>query len=397
MKKFYILAAVALVASAACTKVDPVESALETPIGFNVVKYSAQTKASSYNSLLDEKADGAAIQSFKTNAWYHDGAGTYGSQAFMVDQVVAPENTTNPSYWAPTGRNYYWPKTGYINFFSYAGSPAPTAKAENSITYTSVSVVPASNILVADAAYRYKENTTNDDSIYQQNSVTKGVPTLFRHILAKVKFDVIFDASEVAPADTKDKWTVSITSASITVPQQGTISLTFTEPSGTTPATQKFNSSSVWGSLGNYTAIDNVTGTGANVASPENYEIDNAITLTAVGGTKSYEESRTAYSTTGKAAALIAESSVIPHTLTDNVTFTMTYKLAYSYNGGAPVQEVVTVPATKLTTFTPTISAWDMNTIYTYHIIIKPNENILFDPAVETWVPETNEPVYTVD
>lgn len=395
MKKFYILAAVALVASAACTKINPVESSPETPIGFNVVKYSAQTKA--YNSLLDEQAAGAAIESFTTNAWYHDGAGTYGSQAFMVDQVIAPENTTDPSYWAPTGRKYYWPKTGYINFFSYAGSPAPTAKAENSITYTAVSVVPNSNILVADAAYRYKENTTNDGNIYQQNSVTEGVPTLFRHILAKVKFDVIFDASGVLPADTKDKWTVSITSASINVPQQGTINLTFTEPTGTAPATQKFDAANAWGSLGVYTAINNVTGTGANVASPENYEINGAITLTAVGGTKSYEESRTEYSATGKAAALIAESAVIPHTLTENVTFTMTYKLAYSYDGGAPIQEVVTVPAKKLTEFAPEVTAWAMNTIYTYHIIIKPNETILFDPAVETWVPETNEPVYTVD
>ena len=36
-----------------------------------------------------------------------------------------------------------------------------------------------------------------------------------------------------------------------------------------------------------------------------------------------------------------------------------------------------------------------MNTKYLYHIIIKPNEPIIFDPAVETWVAETNEPEYT--
>lgn len=392
MKKLFILAAAAVVALAACTKTEVERN--DSLIGFRVVKYTAQTKA--YNSLLDETANGSAVESFKTNAWYHDAAGTYGSQVFMADQVIAPENTTDPSYWAPQGRNYYWPKTGHINFFSYAGYPAPTAKAEGSITYTDVAIDTLANILVADAAYHYKENTTNDNTIYQQNQVTEGVPTLFHHILAKVKFDVIFDAKNgMANVDSKDKWTISITEASVNIPQQGTIALTFTEPSGTTPATVKFDNTCAWASLGNYKAIRKVIGTGANVASPENYEIDDAITLTAVGGTLSKEETRDEYNTTGTPATLIGLSSVIPHTLTDDVTFSMTYKIAYSYDGAAPVQEVVTVPATKLTAFAPSIAAWNMNTIYTYHIVIKPNAPILFDPSVETWVPETDEPVYT--
>ena len=63
----------------------------------------------------------------------------------------------------------------------------------------------------------------------------------------------------------------------------------------------------------------------------------------------------------------------------------MTYKLAYRYNNGTPVQEFITIPETKLTDFAPSITAWAMNTIYTYHVIIKPNEQVLFDPAVETW------------
>ena len=394
MKKLFILAAAAVVALAACTKTQMVDTP-SREVSFKIANYTAQTKA--YNSLLDETADGNPIVSFTTNAWYHDGAGSYGSQVFMADQVIKPENTTDPSYWAADGRKYYWPKTGYVNFFSYAGSPAPTAKAEGSITYTNVAVVPASNILVAEAAYRYTENTTNDSAIYQQNSVTEGVPTLFHHILAKVKFDVVLDAKTgMTNPDSKDKWTVSITSASINVPQQGTINLTFTDPSS--KGTAKFANTCKWASLANYTAISNVTGTGANVASPENYEIDDAITLTAIGGKISKEESRTEYNDdTKKPAELIAESAVIPHQLGNDVTFTMTYKLAYSYDGGAPIQEVVTVPATKLTTFAPQIDTWEMNTIYTYHIIIKPNAEVLFDPAVETWVAETNEPVLTVD
>lgn len=396
MKKYFIIAVAALVASAACTKVETIDNTPDTLIGFNVVKYAGQTKAATYNSLLDEKVNDTTITHFKTNAWFH--AEGYAAQAFMVDQIILPDDDANtasaPTCWAPFGRNYYWPKTGYINFFSYAGLPAPTAKAENSLTYSAVAVTPGSNILVADAAYRYTQNAASV-APYGQNAVSEGVPTLFRHILAKVKFDVVFDAKTGMTANDKDKWTVSITSASINVPQQGSITLNFTDPTST--GTAAHANTDAWASLGNYTAIDNVTGTGANVASPENYEIDDAITLTAVAGKKSDDENRTNGTDAGTPAKLIAESAVIPHTLGNDVTFSMSYKLAYSYDGGTPIQENVTVSNVKLTEFAPSISAWAMNTIYTYHVIIRPNKVILFDPAVETWAPEADEPVYTVD
>ena len=384
MKKYFIFAIAALAASAACSNVETLDTPKDTLIGFNVVKYAAKTRA--YNSLLDEfyyqGADTTMIESFTTNAWFHDGAAAYGPQQFMSDQTIAPDDASDPSYWSPSGRNYYWPKTGYINFFSYAGSPVPTAKAENSLTYANVSVVPGSNILVADAAYRYSAN--NDPATYGQNSVTKGVPTLFRHILSRVKFDVVLDAKNgMANPDSLDKWTVTITSASINVPQQGTIRLTFEDP-GTTE-TVKFDTDSVWTGLGSRTDIDKVAGD---------------VVLTAVGG-KISDTTVVEGSATGIAAELIAESSVIPHTIwvadTDSVTFTMNYTIAYQYDGGTAITEDVTVPATALKTFTPTITSWAMNTKYTYHIIIKPNGAVLFDPAVETWVEETDEPSYTVD
>ncbi|MCR5326728.1 MAG: fimbrillin family protein [Bacteroidales bacterium] len=370
MKKYFIIAVAALVASAACTK--NITETPESAISFEVVKYTPQTKA--YNSLLDEYAAGSAIQSFTTNAWFH-GSGTYGTQQFMNDQAIVPDNTTDPTKWAASGRLYFWPKTGYINFFSYAGSPVPTAKAEGSITYNAVTVNTNSNILVADAAYHYNQNTTNDASIYQQNSVEKGVPTLFRHKLAKVKFDVIFDASEAN--DDKYAWTATITAASVTVPQQGSLTVSFAEPAGTSAATVA--GTGAWSSLGSYNAVDKVSGN---------------IVLTAKGGNKS-DGSTTDGTAAGTAVELIAESAVIPHTLTDNVVFNMSYTLSYSYNGGTAISEDVVIDATKLTVFTPSVAAWAMNTIYTYHIIIKPNGTILFDPAVETWVPESDEPSYT--
>ena len=70
MKKFFILAAAAVVATAACTKSEVVE-APEKAISFEVAKYATATKAASYNSLLDETANGAAVTNFYTNAWFH--------------------------------------------------------------------------------------------------------------------------------------------------------------------------------------------------------------------------------------------------------------------------------------------------------------------------------------
>ena len=397
MKKLFIIAAAALVALAACTKTEKVSTNDDALIGFNVVKYTGQTRA--YNSLLDEQADGAQIASFTTNAWFHDGADAYGSQAFMADQEITPENTTDPSFWSPTGRNYYWPKTGYINFFSYAGSHTASAVVENGISFTDAAIDTLSNILVADAAYRYSRNTTNDSSIYQQNSVEKGVPTLFRHILAKVKFDVIFDAkTDMVNPDSKDKWTVTINSASINVPKSGSIDLTFTNPvnasSEPITGTAKFNENyDDWTIAADWADAAATTRTIRKAEGKGDAPVK-AIILTSIGGKKSVLETADGYSDDGEANVLIGESAVLPYDLTDDVTFAMTYKLEYQYDGGTPISEDIVIEPTKLTDFAPSIDHWDMNTVYTYHIIIRPNAQIIFDPSVETWAPEAEEPVY---
>ena len=375
MKKFFILAAAAVVATAACTKSEVVE-APEKAISFEVAKYATATKAASYNSLLDETANGAAVTNFYTNAWCHTTG--YSAQQTMADQSIVPNDATNPTQWNTDGRTYYWPKTGYLNFFSYAGYPLPTAKAEGSVTYSGVTVDRNANILVADAAYGYKENTTNANPPYQQNSVTKGVPTLFHHMLSRVKFDVIFDASAIT--DASYAYTVTIKTASISVPQVGTLAVNFTEPANvaTTPQVVALSTTG-WSSLGSYAAIDKVSGD---------------VVLTAKGGNKS-DGSTTDGTATGTPVELITESSAISHALSDDVTFSMTYTFSYKYGSEAPVTEDVTITATKLKEFAPSVSTWAMNTKYLYHIIIKPNEPIIFDPAVETWVAETNEPEYT--
>lgn len=358
MKKYIIIAAAALVAAAACSEV---ENKLETPeeaISFKVVDYSAATRARE-TSLITE-----GYEQFTTFAWIHaDGAET--GTPFMNAEIV--KWNANTTEWAPSSRPYYWPKseTSYINFFSFAGTDVPTTmNTEGEITLANVTVKKASNVLVADAAYGYKNNS---NAKYKLDGVKEGVPTLFRHMLAQVYFDVKLDATVVD--DAKYKFTAVINELTLTSKNTGAISLKFTDL-GNTPGQKKFESENGW-ELGE--------GTGS-LAKTEN------VTLTATG-TKTAPESGF--------QKLMDWSSVMPQVLsvttdattTDNVFVTFKYTLTTQYDTNDPYDEVITVSNVPLSKFTPTVTKWDMNTRYTYHITINPvsGEKILFDPAVEAW------------
>ncbi|MBO4340635.1 MAG: hypothetical protein J5835_04320 [Bacteroidales bacterium] len=360
MKKLFVIA-IAVLAAAACSKTEVNDFTTQQAISFKVAHYASQTKADDHGhtSLVDE-----GFTSFKTNAYFYTPGKSV--QTFMADETIAWDDTNDE--WKPSAREYYWPKTGYINFFSYAGTIEPTEKSEGTFTYTDAVIVPlttvspaatASNILIADAAYGYSQNVT--PASHGLDGVSKGVPTLFRHMLAKVQFDVIVDATEVT--DDKYEYTATVDTVVVSYRNEGSLAVSFTAPdfsSAVTPQTKAWTSA-VWTPK----AVENVTLS----------EVAGTIAPSAVGGEK-----------TATPVSLVAESVVLPQNLaTTAVTFTMTYEFSYTYDGGTPVSETVTVPVTAITTLAPSITAWNMNTIYKYHVIIKPNGPVRFDPAVETW------------
>lgn len=399
MKKYIIIAAVALVASAACTKVQTDETS-QREISFELAKYSTLTRANE-TALNAELVNGNPITDFYTNAWYHADASA-AAQAFMNDQKISyvAGDATTAAKWAPNGRTYFWPKTGYINFFSYAGAPAPTAKAENTLTYgTSASpltIGTGDNVLIADAAYAYSDNNTvNDDPYWHKENVAEGVPTLFRHALAKLTVDVKFDATGI-----EDKYTfeVDVISANVKVNNKGNLAVEFTPQ--TTKGTAQWSTPAAADKIGwapanvEYVAIDapSTAISGTLDATPD---------IECVGGT-----------VTGSAVntplVLIAENTVMPQAMTDNAVLNITYKLRTTYTDSAhpelntTITEEVPLSNIKLSSFkymnnnVPTaITEWDMNTKYTYHITIRPGGVVLFDPAVEPWVVEANQPGYT--
>lgn len=361
MKKIYIFAVAALTLFAACTKVETVESAPDQAISFQVANYTGQTKAGE-TSLKDE-----GFQLFKTYAWYT--SSTNVNQEFMTPATVEWNGTSKE--WAPTDRAYYWPKTGYVNFFSFAGNHLPdavdlngSAQAEAHYT-TAITVATDDNILIADGAYGF---FNNNGAIYKKDGVTQGVPTLFRHMLSRVKFDVKVDAT--GSVDNKDHWKVTVNSATLSYRNQGKLEVVFpSTPSITLGADGKPTAA---GQTLKYTTA---TWTPESVTNATLNKVTSAVVVEADGTQASAAEE------------LIADSVVMPQTIaTTNVTIALNYTIEYTYNGGTATSETVPVAATALTAFTPSIEAWAPNTIYTYHITIIPTENrILFDPAVEAW------------
>ena len=398
MKKYFIIAAAAVVAMAACSKVedDFNPTADNNKIGFEVANYTRQiqTKAS---AITDE-----SIYSFHTVANQFP---TVGNPVVFMDvnilpwhvegstrtQVTAPAaNETLPliNVWAPSD-DYYWPKTGWINFYSFAGTHTPTVgntasdKKTVTLTYSNAVIASDSNILVADAALHYGRTNSQTETHQVDNSetaghVTKGVPTLFRHQLAKLVIDV-----EARTTDDKisqnTTWKVQVLSVSadnssyisqIKPVCRGTLVLTSAEPANATTNTyawEKTNESAT-----------NISGWEPSVDKEQIALSDSDVLEIAVNTTGD-----------GTKSVILEERSVLPQ-LTNNVDFKLTYKVQALHGTTVfmeETREVGIAEAKTISQLANTVTSWNANQRITYHIIIDPvSEKVTFDPAVEEYV-----------
>ena len=359
MKKFYffLVAAIAVIASAACTKVDPVPQ--DIPVSFQVANYVPQTKA---NEAFD------IDQTFTTYAWFQPTSGD--AQVFMSGETIRWQSSSNT--WAPD-RVYYWPKTGYVNFFSYAGTPTPDV-TNGTANYSNKTIAITDDALLASAAYKYNSNVNEITGIQYNGTDVTGVPTLFHHVLSKVTFIIKFDASEVS--DTKNKWDLVVNSASLTYSNQGTLNTTFTVPD-TKGQSWPFAA----------TAINWVPTAGA---------AQNVLATTVTGDSS---KQTTVAPAVSEGKTLFDEVTVMPQDITSsgsNAKFALNYTLTSFYDNVQHIEETVDLTgenAIVINAFAPAINAWNMNYKYVYTITIKPNKTVTFDPAVVTW--ETAESGYT--
>lgn len=202
MKKLFIIAAAAVMAFAACSKSEMTGSDRE--ITFQVA------------NRLQTKATGVIYENgaFGTYAWFK------GTTDFMVNEQV----NLIGGVWKTADHTFYWPKTGSLDFISYSpftgtsdvASTVP-AVTSNSITYTGYTV-GTTDLMYADKVSVVCENGASTDEINDGvDSGYKGVPTIFRHALAKLSFKIKASFLEFTDptTNTTTKWEVTVKSAKI--------------------------------------------------------------------------------------------------------------------------------------------------------------------------------------
>ena len=136
MKKYLIIGLAALVALGACSK--QVSGGAQQEVSFRVANFT--TKANVAFTGKD----------FAAYSWHHAVDGTV--TAFMENEQVGQKG----SEWKTLNNTYYWPKTGSLNFISYAPYMADKAKVtvtEESIRFNAYTVTDE-DLMYADKALR---------------------------------------------------------------------------------------------------------------------------------------------------------------------------------------------------------------------------------------------------
>ena len=363
MKKYLIIAAAAI-AAVACTKSE--SKSPDIAISFQVANYVPQTKAGEVK--FDEN------ETFTTYAWFHENASA-SAQEFMEDETIKWQSATNT--WA-ADRTYFWPKTGWVNFFSFAGTPEP-AMTEGQAAYSAKTIATDDNALLASAAYRYSQNVNVYDLEYgTSNTDVNGVPTLFHHILSKITVNVKFDASGVNGTDAaKYKWDLVIDEAALIYANKGSLSVSFTDP-GSTGQAWPYNTPAVgWvptSGAANVSEATTVTGASSKI--------------TTVAPNVSDPET------------LLSEITVMPQNITvatgTSAKFAVKFTLTEYYDNVEGIHYTVDLTgdnAIAIEDFSTTVKEWDMNYKYTYTLTVKPNKTVTFDPAIEPWATDST-PAY---
>ena len=199
MKKLFFIAVAAL-AIGACSKVQTVD--IQKEINFEVAN-SLQTKAT--GSVYNNGA-------FGTYAWFNN------TDEFMVNEKV----DLTAGAWKTVDHTFYWPKTGSISFISYSPFAGTSNTAgttpvvtKDKITYTGVTA-GTTDLMYADrATCSNNVNEVTDNA--SPESGYSGVPTVFRHALAKLSFKVAANFVEWDDATTGShtEWKITLNSFKI--------------------------------------------------------------------------------------------------------------------------------------------------------------------------------------
>lgn len=350
MKKWFYIAILAVAAIiTGCTKVEVVNADSKV-VSFTVGSYAPQTKANV--SLLGD------TESFSSRAFLH-AEGLNEVQEFFgtAGETITWQSGTKE--WTPS-HDYYWPKSAgsYINFVSwYGGSPSVT---ETTFTWNNTELTTGTeNLMWADKAWRYNDNAKVYPNLDDATVVNEGVPTLFHHALARVRFT----AKQTKDVEGSVSWAVTVNSLSLSgVKNKGTLSLTNEVDPNETMTVAWSPATPAW---------------------------------TFADGTANYIKATAAKDLSTAVQEVIPYKSVFPQAVTD-VKVNISYTVVTTYDLGSNNTKVVSEDVTKnnisLSAFTPTITAWAMNSQITYNININPDTQVItIIPVEANWAGDNDE------
>ena len=373
MKKLVSLAALVSVALTGCVSNEEIiPEQKNKEISFEVASYVPQSRASGAFST---------DQTFGVNAWYTldptaDVEGTDPAD-IETDQMM---NGVTVSYIDNTWKTstvYYWPKKGTIDFIAYYPTTViPTITYQyngtDQLKYTDYTVVNSNS--TADPAYT-KSTTPSDDLMYANKAIRfnnnanadtngtnlgydgdygfKGVPTLFNHALAQLKFKV----QNAKPNDGIYKWIITVKKIEVTCYDKGNVTLTNNETGNASIGTWIKPTNDVWTPNGNL------------ITTPLTWDPTTDVTLSTDAVTEF--DNKTVY--------------ILPQTLEVGKQ-----KVKVYYNVKVTKQDDTEVDnddyVEEFDLYTDALQHWQMNKIITYTLSFNPvGEMILFAPAVEEW------------
>ena len=213
MKKYIMLAAVASVALAACTKNEVKPVNVDQEITYQTIT----TKAEASSFASDRHFTSYAYMLTYGQTW--DSNYSSGS-AYIADADIYYHNT--PNYEWKAEKTYYWPKQGSLTFFAwstYTDSKASLTDATVGCTQAKGIQVDAFDItknknvdfLVAEVAKDKKANETQHED-GSGNTWATGVPTVFKHALSKLVFKVVTVKGGTPYSYTSDNVTFTVKS-----------------------------------------------------------------------------------------------------------------------------------------------------------------------------------------
>ena len=422
MKKILIIAA-ALAASVACTKTTvDLAKIPNQKIAFEVANYLPQTKAASTNetfpitggtSLWDEYATGTP--QFHAYAFFYPGDGdSPAGQTFMNNVIVKPFNgasiataSTNTTAWqaadGSTMVDYFWPKTGHVNFFSIASVKEATITDKVTVSEprtiavgtaaSPVTIASDDNILLADACYNatgygagHNSKNNEDDNVYVEGEATYGVPTLFRHVLTKVKIQMQLKTEATTRVNTD--YVVDILEAKISdgagTPTSGIVNNGYLSLTNDGP-----------GDVTNLITVDwetayNVKWSEANEPSKEAV-IELLYGENATPDAATIEEDLTLAhdaTTSTQTFVLLNDRAFRPQHLTADPKFYLTYRIQAKHGSTVYSDEIIQIAPVALNPKTPNDANWRCNDYVTYTVYLDPvTTTVTFDPAVAAWNP----------